>query len=174
MDPSSWQLPHCEGKAMRAWFKIKTTMTTSSTQSIQVLLRLNQALVIPIATYGSEVWGESKLKPSQNLFSNWAKEACNFTPIKMAKSLLSLPKHASNIGALSELGIYSLTVSIYSNMYKFYLRLKDMPPNRILYAAYKEDCKLPASWSAHIAHIHRFYFYYWQPSTFTTGIFKSN
>lgn len=142
-----------KGKAMRAWYKIKHSMTTSSHLSVDVLLRLYNVLIIPIATYGSEVWGTHLLKtPMSNPFLNWQKQICNLTTIKIAKQILGVPKRTTLIGSLSELGLYPMTIHILTCMHRYYHRLHNLSQDRLLYAAFQEDKKLgstcpKASWS---------------------------
>ena len=139
---------------MRAWFRIINSMRSNTIHSVDSLLRLYSALIVPIASYGSEVWGSQTLSQSSDPFQNWNKQQCNFTSIKISKSILGVPKHTSNIGALSELGIYPLSVTILTNIFKFYSRLFTLDQDRILYSAYLEDLKLQASsWTTNIENL---------------------
>jgi hypothetical protein len=137
-------MSNLRGKALRAWFKLKQNLCTEHDIPTEVLLRMYNAVSKQINLYASEIWGVSIIDRSKkcNIFHNWDKTANLTSQIKIAKSMLDLPKKATNIGTLSELGQYPIQIEINTNILKFYGRLKNMDQNRLVYKAFLEDSRL--------------------------------
>lgn len=97
-------------------------------------------MITPILTYGSEIWiADYKC----DLLSS---DHFPFEKIQhqIFKDILGVHRKSSNIAVLYELGQFPLFYLCYENMYKFYLRLKNLERkndynDQLVVSAFKED-----------------------------------
>jgi len=114
-------------KALRALFSIKTTLGETN-PSISVYCKLFDACVVPILTYGAEVWGKIGLND---------KSPIEQVHLKFCKSLLGVRKNSSNLATRAELGRYPLWIEVYTRLYSYYKRLvKEVPRNSLQFEAF--------------------------------------
>jgi hypothetical protein len=143
-------------KATRAWFKIKQCLACTDSAPIRTTLNLVRAMVNSIYTYGSEVWGAYSLRIGEhNVFEHWKSCPLNELSITVCKSILAIPRRASNTAALSELGVYPIARDIIVSMVKYWIRLKTLDTDRLLWHAFVEDNRIAThnsklSWCASI------------------------
>ena len=97
-------------KAARALFSIKTTLGDSN-PSVSVFCKLFDACIVPILTYGAEVWDKSGLND---------KSPIEQLHLKFCKSILGVRKNASNLATRAELGRYPLWIEVYTRLYSYY------------------------------------------------------
>ena len=86
---------------------------------IDLQLSLFDKLVVPVLTYGCEVWGYSNLSKIE-LFHR-----------KFLKNLLKISRYTANPMTYGETGRTSLDCLIFSRMLSFWFRLKHGNPNKI-------------------------------------------
>ena len=110
-------------------------------------------MVVPIFSYGCEVWGPFELK---GLNSSNFLNLCESSPIekrntKMCKYLLGINKYSCNLAAKGELGSHGLLIQCICKSMKYWVRfLKDsMDCNSLVYKSYCENRRLETSqnWS---------------------------
>jgi hypothetical protein len=110
-------------KALRAWYKIRSGMQSLDFSPASIMSKLYEVIVKPIAIYGSEIWGMQILKSNKtDLFRNWTREKVNDMTIKVAKSILGVPRKTSNIASLAETGLYPSSIDVLCNSVKYVLR----------------------------------------------------
>jgi exonuclease III len=132
-----------KNKAMRSWFKIKQSLGISDDTPCSVLVHLFNHVTKQIGLYSSEVWGTEYVSiRSTDLFSKWDKIPCNQLSIKAAKSILGLPRKATNIGSLMELGLRPLFGDVILTMYKYYCRVAASDSDKLIHKAFVEDTRL--------------------------------
>ena len=97
-------------------------------------------MITVILTYGSEIWIADY---RCDLFSS---DHFPFEKIQhqIFKDILRVHRKSSNIAVLYELGQFPLFYLCYENMYKFYLRLKNLERendhnDQLVVSAFKED-----------------------------------
>jgi hypothetical protein len=79
----------------------------------------------------------------------------NELSITVCKSILAIPRRASNTAALSELGVYPISRDIIVSMVKYWIWLKTLDNDRLLWHAFVEDNRIAShnsklSWCASI------------------------
>ena len=132
-------------RAKKAYYALKSSIPGNNNLSVQILLKLYQSMIIPIITYGSEIWiTEYKLDIKSSYCFPFEKAQNH-----IFKDILGVHRKASNLAVNAELGAYPLYYLCYENMFKYFTRLSDMESNTtynnsLLVSAFKED-KLLAS-----------------------------
>lgn len=126
---------HLYVKSLRALFSLRQ-MNTS--YSVQVSLDLFNYLVLPIATYCSEIWlpylaGTSKIGTS-------LLQACDKNPMetlltKFAKTLLGVRKNTAHYAVRAELGLYPILIQCIPRLGRYWTRLTRLDPNSLAHKA---------------------------------------
>ena len=98
-------------KATRAIYSLCMNMKKFGQFDVKVMLKLFDAQISPILTYGTEIWGVTDTQCVELVASNYY------------RMLLGLTKNASVTFVRGELGRYSLTPHIYTRVIKFWLKL---------------------------------------------------
>lgn len=130
-------------RAKKAYYALKSSIPGNNNLSVQVLLKLYHSMIVPIITYGSEIWiTDYKLDIKSS-------ECFPFEKIQnhIFKDILGVNRKASNLAVNAELGSYPLYYLCYENMFKYYTRLRNMESNTtynnaLLVSAFKEDKEL--------------------------------
>jgi len=84
-----------------------------------ILFELFDKLVVPILCYGAEVWGYEKC------------ENIELVHRKFCKRVLGAGYSASNAASLGDCGRYPLMIKYYKRCIMYWLKLLEMPENRI-------------------------------------------
>ena len=84
-------------------------------------------LFSPILTYSSEVWGIY----DKCDFSSWENDPIEKRHIHFCKMCLGLNKRSPNVASRNELRRLSLKLQITMNTLKFWIHLKNQPPDSI-------------------------------------------
>jgi hypothetical protein len=130
-------------KALPAWHHIMACLSSLDHVPVNNLIKLYNVMVKPIALYASEIWGQELLGLNKRtIFRNWPSDTVNSMCIKVAKSILSVPRTASNAAVIAETGIIPLSYDIISGMLKYYRRLRGNQSNTMLNSAIIEDSYL--------------------------------
>ena len=97
-------------RARKAMFSV---LNKSKNQGVfvDIQVELFDAMIAPVATYGSEVWGYSNL------------EMFNKLQLRYYKYILKLKKATPNFMVLGEIGKLPLSITIKLNMLKFWFKL---------------------------------------------------
>ena len=100
-------------KGMKALFALKGKIGPGINLSIPIQLSLFDKLIIPILTYGSDVWGDECQYNSavEDVHTNF----CRF--------ILKIPKHTPKMAIYSELGRYPIDTFVQRQLIKYYNRV---------------------------------------------------
>ena len=89
-------------------------------------------MVVPILTYGCEVWAPYVLKHNIDfLLRNINSKMENFHT-RVCKNILGVKRNTSNIACRAELGRYPIGIHIVCNTYRYYLRIQGMDDSSLL------------------------------------------
>jgi hypothetical protein len=137
-------------KAQKAYFALISKVNPNNGANPRTLLKLFDALILPILLYASEIWGLSSIRLDYNndlLEQLFSKEyLCEKLHIKFCKRVLMIGKCSSNIGVLAELGRFPLVINLISKNVQYFLKLQSIKNNSILSEAYKVSGWLNSTW----------------------------
>ena len=89
-----------KAKAIKASFKLQTTLNSFTNQNYEIHLKLFDSLIRPIATYGCEVWYPTRYKKifenADNSLKNIDKIPCELLHNAFCKRLLGVYKSCNN------------------------------------------------------------------------------
>ena len=144
-------------KAYKAYFA-----TRSLLQNCQITPKINMklfdAVIKPILTYSSEIWGAFGIK--QNKYPRLIEHllSCDKSPyeklhLKMCKHSLLLPRRASNMGCRAELGRYPIISSILTYIIKYYARINYAHEHELVSLALESQRKLKTNSSKTMTYV---------------------
>ena len=134
-------------KARRALFKLYKSFG-NYTPSIKTLLHLFDATIQPILLYGSEVWGTNVIDMEKSLQLNVGKTGLYFkhefekVHIQCCKYILGVNRKCSNLAAIAEIGRYPKLIQIVINILKYWIRIRNMDEESLVYKSFVENIKL--------------------------------
>ena len=116
-------------KAMKAMYTILRKDFKYSTCDIRSMVSLFDKMILPIATYNSEIWGNmcfpvNKMNNNFIHFGN-RKNPIEDVQIKLCKRLLGVSDKATNWAVVSEVGRFPTTIFIITTMVVL------VPPNSV-------------------------------------------
>ena len=119
-------------KAMKSTFMLKSFIDNQHL-SPRVSLSMLKKLIVPIGTYGSEIWGAycntNMCEAAENLpFEN--------VSLNFRKYILRVNRKGCNAGVRGKLGIFPVYLDVALNIIKYESRLHDIPPGDLLNEAY--------------------------------------
>lgn len=91
---------------------------------VNVMVKLFDSMVVPILLYGSEIWGSEYSESIENV------------QITFLKRILGVGTTTTNAVVLSEVGRYPLAIVYYKKCIQFWLKLLQMPENRLPRSCY--------------------------------------
>ena len=122
-------------KALKAFFSLKSKFNNFCDIPIKTSLKIFDSIVRPIVTYNSEIW-----------LSDYNINLLNFDTLpmeklhhKMLKNILGISRQASNLASRTECNRNPVMIFALTQMFKYYLRLKNLDNQRILHSAYRTD-----------------------------------
>ena len=98
-------------KATKALFSLRKGISYNGNFSVKVALDLFDHLIVPILTYGCEIWGNEVNDKSNFL---------NDVSFSFYRYLLGVSKHAPQTGIIGELGRYPIKIVIVKRMLKYW------------------------------------------------------
>ena len=109
--------------------------------NVPINIKLFNTMVLPILTYGCEIWGPIILNNvnESNLYNICDKPEIEKTHLKFMKFILGVHSKSSNAGVRGELGKFPLLINCVKLMIKYWLRICKMPLNSIIYKCYLEN-----------------------------------
>ena len=116
---------------MRAIFKIRK-YTKILKLPHRLVFKIFDATVLPILTYGGEVWGVSK----HTNFKKWDQSPTEKIHLKFCKHYLELNHKASNSATRSELGRLPIQITLIKKSLKYYSYLCGKNQNTIVKQAF--------------------------------------
>ena len=125
-------------KAMNALFKIRKHVNLSKLK-LNNALKIFDSVILPIITYGCEVWG---LYNNLN-FDKWDKTHMERVHLRFCKLYLELNRKTSNHAARAEMGRFPTLIPIIKRILKYNLYLRSKDDNVIVKQAFliSEDTK---------------------------------
>ena len=131
---------HLSDKATKSTFSLKSNLHGENLAP-KVAIDLFNKLILPIGTYGSEIWGAyinvSKAKDMENAI--FEKVFVNYS-----KFILGVNRKACNAGVRGELGIFPIYIQIITNVIKYYNRLSQVPKHTLLGEAFDINIEMDA------------------------------
>jgi hypothetical protein len=124
-------------RAMKAFFKLKTSMDTSFNRNIKLTLKLLDTLIKPILLNASDFWGCLKT-PKNNPIENLHRMACKY--------ILGVQKQTSNIAVLLELGRVPIQLYAIKATVKNWERIKSNKVNTLVYKSYQQAMENNLPW----------------------------
>lgn len=118
-------------KAMRAIFKIRKYVDLSKLPQ-KIVFKIFDATIVPILTYGGEIWGISK--PLN--FKKWDQSPTEKIHLKFCKQYLGLNRKASNFATRGELGRLPIQIILMKRALKYFSYLCEKDDNSIVKQAF--------------------------------------
>ena len=142
-------------KGLKAFFSLRRKFSNFSELPFNISMKLFDALIKPIITYGSEVWiSDYKIN-----LSNIDQLPTEKLQHKMLKQVLGVNRYTSNLAVRLECCRSPIILFCISMMYNYFIRIRDMPNNRILHSAFITDQELfkdkSKSWFSNLAMINK-------------------
>ena len=114
-------------KGLKALFKFKKCFS-GQLPKIKTLLHVFDHTVKPVLLYGCEIWAELNSNKLNAQGDRYFKKLCENLVVEKAhisfcKFILGVPRRATNIAVMGELGRYPLFLEILLNMFKYSIRL---------------------------------------------------
>ena len=114
-------------KAKKAMFSIIKNLYKNKACDIPIMFSLFDKMILPIASYNSEVWGVNLLPPNPNnnelLSEKQLQKNIERLHLKYLKLVLGVKTRASNWACLSEAGRYPISIRVYTAIMKYLLHL---------------------------------------------------
>ena len=143
-------------RALKALFKIRQVNASSNPR---VALSLFNTLVIPIATYCSEIWAakHAGLIKDSNLASVCDKLPIEKLLLKFCRYILGTSGKSSNMAIRAELGLFPMLIQIMPRICRYWIRLTRCDPKALVYKALLQSTNdadtNTKSWGACVKHI---------------------
>ena len=146
-------------KALRAYFGLKREVDLQNISKVAVL-KLIDSLVVPVISYGIEVWGastngfkafacESPLNLKQPILSAISKDACERLQLSILKWTLGVGKNTSNVAIWGDSGRTPLVVRFVKQITDYLNRLtkfENEDSDKLVRHAFAEQKKLGLAW----------------------------
>jgi len=135
-------------KAKKAYNSFRFKMSPQTGCPINVLMKLFNSLVTPIALYGAEVWGLADVNSRKNNLLQHlltVKDIHSQLLNSFCKSTLQVNSKANNIASRRELGIWPFMIPILKASFKFYMRTKYSDHNSLLNHAFRSQLNIEHS-----------------------------
>lgn len=131
---------HLTDRATKAWFSVRNGLFNHKVWPVNIYLKAFESVIKPILMYGSEIWGQYLInRKDSNVFKMPKFDvslACERLHVKVCKQILRVPRKATNIAVLAELGRLPLYYNIIQSVVKYYVRLESMQSNCLLKKIY--------------------------------------
>ena len=126
-------------KAMKASFKISTTLKSSQVLDSKLYTKLFDSMVKPVALYGAQVWSERLLSFFQKGdLGNFDRLPFEQLHNKICKCALRVGKYTSNAASRAELGRFPLLISVAQAVIRYWANILTSP-DKLVYDAYCEE-----------------------------------
>ena len=102
---------------------------------VKAAIYLSDAAVLPIITYGSEIWGLNATLDHDK----WDKTSTEQTDLNLIKHIFGVNGSTNNLICRAELGRYSLSTEINTKIINFYRHVEAMPVDSIVHQSYLPD-----------------------------------
>ena len=119
---------HLSEKVRKAWFSLQHRLRQFNDISPSIMCNMYEALVSPVLTYGSGVWGHLKV----------CRDAADSVFFKYMKSILKVKSSTSHVAVLGECGQLPPSVLCHINVLCFYNRLQNLDSKCIVRVIFDE------------------------------------
>ncbi|MEW8546516.1 MAG: reverse transcriptase family protein, partial [Candidatus Thiodiazotropha sp.] len=116
-------------QASKALFSIKSKLSQFGSLSFNILFKIFDTKILPILTYGAEIWFGHESKDIEKVHHDYC------------KYILKVSKHTPNVFVRGELGRYSIYNVRCLKFIKYWLRILHMSNNRLPKICYKFQLK---------------------------------
>ena len=125
-------------KALKALFIMQKSLQSDTKSPIEIQTKVFDAVIVPILTYCSEIWGQDLLHNKNNFSGDFVddKSRIEIVHMRFCKRLLRIPQITSNIAVRSELGRLPILNIILQRVIKYYTRLESLHENRLAKIVY--------------------------------------
>ena len=128
-------------KAQKAWFSARSALMSGNVNDVDTMLKIFDATIKPILTYGCEVWGQEY---QSNL--NFAKNSIEISPFEMlhnkvCKNILGVRANCSGRAAKAELGRLPLIMYIVQMACNYYRKIS-LNKSKLTYNALASEIQL--------------------------------
>ena len=114
-------------KAIKAMYAITRKIYKYNTCSIKTMVNIFDKMILPIATYNSEIWGTMcfpvNKKNTKFIHIDNRKNPVEDLQVKFCKRLLRVSDKTTNWAVISEIGRYPTCILVISSMIKFWFHL---------------------------------------------------
>ena len=152
-------------KAIRSYFSLKSMIDLQSIKKT-VIFKLFDALVLPIASYGCQIWlPQTKFTTafySRNKFPNLkeiAEDQIEKVHLSFLKWTIGVGKRTSNAGVWGDTGRYPLAIEASPQVFNYVRRLESMEisgSEALVRHAFTEQKKMGLSWYSGITSMNQF------------------
>ena len=104
----------------------------------QLLLKIFDAMIVPILLYGAEIWGPG----GKYNFDSWDKTDVERIHTSLLKQILGLNRSTQNIMVRPEFGRLPLIMDIHARTWQYIKYLKNKSADTYAKAAYEHDASL--------------------------------
>ena len=130
-------------RSQKAYFKLRKLLNTDIINP-KLYLSIFDRTVLPIMTYGSEIWGYFNVNTKrylQNKSPEYLYEECIAEKLhmKLCKILLGVNQKATNIACRSELGRYPIMINILTNIVCYRARLEKDDCQGLVKESFRDD-----------------------------------
>ena len=135
-------------KAKKAYNCFRFKMSPQTGCPINVLLKVFNSLVSPIALYGAEIWGLADVKSkNNNLLQHLLERKDTHSHLldSFCKFTLQINSKANNIASRRELGMWPFIIPILKSSFKFYMRAKCSDHDSLLNSAFRSQLNIEHS-----------------------------
>ena len=102
---------------------------------VKTAIRLFDAAILPILTYGSEVWALNSTLD----YDKWDSCPPEKSHLDFIRHILGTNRSVNNLICRAELGRYPLCIEINCRIVNFYKHIKEMPKDSIAYQTFLID-----------------------------------
>ena len=136
-------------QARKAMFSIFSFERKVGVITHEVYFKLFDSLILPILLYGSELWGFQQFMQIE------------MVQLKYCKHFLGVRQNTTNEAVLGDCGRTPIFVKSLTRCIKYWLRLTELPDNRVAKHAYKLMLKIDesghTSWATEVKNILQYY-----------------
>ena len=147
-------------RARKALFKLIQCVSSERLRP-KVLLNLFNHMILPIALYGSEVWGTSLItmqaRNQNTLWKKFNKFKVEGIMMCMARFILGIHKKTSIVAIRGELGLFPIGLTITKFLLRYHVHISDQHKDSILYNALLCNKKSKAEWTLRIDKVSRLF-----------------
>ena len=128
-------------KAQKAWFSVRSTLSSNKIHKPQIWTKLFNTIVKPILTYGGEIWIQDFVTSMCFDVNKWESTAFERAHTKACRNTLGIRANASGIAARAELGRYPIFVYLAHKSLTLYARLLE-DESKLVYNALTSEIEL--------------------------------